>query len=251
MPQKPITELDIARTLAQAQTDVCLIPIKIAGQQYKTTPQEYVERFYADFQRVEAYHFDGLIITGAPVEQIPFEAVRYWHQLQHIMDWAVDHANSTLYICWGAQAGLYHHYGIPKYGLPEKKFGVFPQNQLQADIPLLHDLPPIFHMPHSRHTEIRKSDLLQHSDSLTLLAESPATGVSIIAGSKGADIYITGHLEYEPTTLHREYQRDLSKGLPIQMPVNYYVDDDPARGVNYSWQSASVKFYSNWIEYYC
>lgn len=251
MPQKQVTELDIARTLAQGECDVCLLPMKIAGQTYKTTPQEYVERFYTDFEQFAPCYFDGLIITGAPVEQIPFEDVRYWGQLKQIMDWAVTHVRSTLYICWGAQAGLYHHYGVPKYGLPEKKFGIFYQEQMQKNIPLLQGLPQAFPMPHSRHTEIRKVDLLQHPSRLTLLAENDATGVSIIVGSKGRDIYITGHLEYEPYTLHNEYHRDLSKGLPIQMPANYYVNNDPNQGVDFSWKPVAVTFYSNWIKYYC
>lgn len=251
MPQKQVTELDIARTLVQGECDVCLLPMKIAGQTYKTTPQEYVERFYTDFEQFAPYYFDGLIITGAPVEQIPFEDVRYWCQLQQIMDWAVTHVRSTLYICWGAQAGLYHHYGVPKYGLREKKFGIFHQIHLQKDVPLLQGVDNPFPMPHSRHTEIRKGDLLCCQSDLLLLAESESTGVSIIEGSKGHDIYITGHLEYEPLTLHHEYQRDLSKGLPIQTPANYYVNNDPNQGVDFSWESVAVTFYSNWIKYYC
>ena len=251
MPQKQVTELDIARTLAQGECDVCLLPVKIAGQTYKTTPQEYVERFYTDFEQFASFYFDGLIITGAPVEQISFEDVRYWDQLQQIMDWAVTHVRSTLYICWGAQAGLYHHYGVPKYGLPEKKFGIFHQTHLQKDVPLLQGINNPFPMPHSRHTEIRKGDLLCCQSDLLLLAESESTGVSIIEGGKGHDVYITGHLEYEPYTLHNEYHRDLSKGLPIQMPANYYVNNDPNQGVDFSWESVAVTFYSNWIKYYC
>lgn len=251
MPQKQVTELDIARTLSQGECDVCLLPMKIAGQTYKTTPQEYVEQFYTDFEQFAPYYFDGLIITGAPVEQIPFEDVRYWGQLQQIMDWAVTHVRSTLYICWGAQAGLYHHYGVPKYGLLEKKFGIFHQTHQRKDVPLLQGVDNPFPMPHSRHTEIRKADLLRCQSDLLLLAESESAGVSIIEGRKGHDVYITGHLEYEPYTLHNEYQRDLSKGLPIQMPANYYVNDDTSQGVDFSWGNSAVSFYSNWVKYYC
>jgi len=251
MPQKQDTEWDISRTIAQGADNVCLLPMKISGQRYKTTPTEYVERFYTNFEHFEQYYFDGLIVTGAPLEQLPFEDVRYWQRLQHIMDWAVTHVRSTLYICWAAQAGLYHHYGVPKHALPEKKFGIYLQTPVHENMPLLENIANPFPMPHSRHTEVRMSDLLQCHTAVKILAESPNSGASIIMGSRGHDIYVTGHLEYEPYTLHREYLRDLSKGLPISQPVNYYVADNPHLGVDYSWRDAATRFYANWVRYYC
>lgn len=249
MPQKQLTELDFVRVLAPiGSVWMELIPMKIAGQRYKTTPQEYVEAFYTDFERLADRPADGLIVTGAPIEHLPFEEVRYWTALQQIFDWADRHVRSTLYICWGAQAGLYHHYGVPKYGLPQKKFGIFEQTVLR-DAPLLRNLGPTFCMPHSRHTEVRQSDLLQVPE-LTLLASSPESGPSIVEAHGGRQLFVTGHTEYAADTLDREYRRDLGKGLPIELPQHYYVDDDPDRGIRFSWREAGLTLYRNWVEQY-
>ena len=249
MPHKAVTDLDIARTLAQTGEDVCLLLMKIAGQTYKTTPQTYVEAFYRDFEHYAAAGatYDGLIITGAPVEQIPFEEVRYWEALCRIMDWADRSVRSTLYVCWGAQAGLYHLYGVPKYPLPEKRFGIFAQT-VRIPSPLMEGLSPAFPMPNSRHTEVRAADL-QRYPTLRILADSPESGVGVVASTDHRRVFIVGHLEYEPLTLDKEYRRDLSRQLPIHQPEHYYRHDEPAAGVNYVWQEAAVRFYGNWLRH--
>lgn len=245
MPQKTQTELDIARTICATNENVQLIPIKIKGQTYKTTPMEHIKAFYIDFDDVEHECFDGLIITGAPVEQIAFEEVRYWPQLCHIMDWATDNVERILYICWGAQAGLYHHYGICKYALPEKRFGIFPQQVMVPQSPLMKKLQPVFPMPNSRHTEVRREDILSCShQGLEIVAESDESGVGIVATADCRRTFIVGHLEYEPYTLHKEYHRDLAKSLPIHAPEHYYDADGT---VNYVWKDAAVQFYANWL----
>ena len=246
MPQKAVTELDIARATGKFHKDVALIPMKIAGQTYKTTPQSHMDAFYTDFEYFENQHFDGLIITGAPVEHLAFEKVRYWEPLCRIMDWANTHAKSTLYICWGAQAGLYHHYGIPKYSLPDKMFGIFNQKKLDKDAPILTDFPNLFPMPNSRHTEVRAKDILEKK--LNIVAQSEESGVGIVTSPDGKkQIFIVGHLEYEPETLHKEYLRDLSKGLPINPPLHYYKNDTPQNGIDFSWKETAQKFYQNWL----
>lgn len=251
MPQKAVTELDIARMMAASGRDVVLIPMKIAGQTYKTTPMEHMQRFYLDFETLEHLTFDGLIITGAPVEHLPFEQVRYWQQLCSIIDWAkAGSVRSTLYICWGAQAGLYYNYGVPKHALPAKRFGIYRHN-VPAHLPsqplrgLLADLHPAFPMPHSRHTEVRAEDFPSHS--LHILAESEESGVGLAATEDGREVYITGHLEYEPRTLDNEYRRDLAKSLPIHRPEYYYHADDPDAGICFSWEEAAKTFYRNWV----
>lgn len=246
MPQKAVTEMDIARTLSATGHSVCLLPMKIAGQTYKTTPQDYVERYYRDFEYYAEGQFDGLIVTGAPVEHLDFEQVRYWPQLCAIMDWAATHVNSALYICWGAQAALYHLHGIPKYPLPEKKFGIYPQQTVSPQCPLLAELSPEFPMPQSRHTEVRAADFA--GKSVDIVACGKESGVGLAMAHEGREVFIVGHLEYAADTLDREYHRDLDKGLPIHLPRHYYVDDQPEQGINYSWQTAAVRFYGNWLK---
>lgn len=246
MPQKTVTELDIARAVAQPDKTVELLPMKIAGQTYKTTPMAHMLQFYRDFETFESGCYDGLIVTGAPVEHLPFEEVRYWPQLCRIMDWAQTHVRSTLYICWGAQAGLYHHYGIPKHPLPAKKFGIFAQRVIESGWPVLHGLEPEFPMPNSRHTEVRRADF-PTDGSLAIVAESQESGVGIAIGHGGKDIFIVGHLEYEPHTLHNEYVRDLNKGLPIAPPQHYYKDGTPESGIDFAWHEAARRFYRNWL----
>ena len=250
MPQKLVTELDIARALSHSSKSVQLLPMKIAGQTYKTTPAEHMDRFYKDFECFESGAYDGLIITGAPIEHLPFEEVRYWKQLCHIMEWAKTHVKSTLYICWGAQAGLYYHYGIPKYQLEAKLFGIYPQQVLVEKLPLLEGLYPAFPMPNSRHTEVRRADF-PTDGSPQIVAEGETSGVAMAMDHAGREIFVTGHLEYEPYTLHHEYVRDVNKGLPIALPKYYYVNDDPEQGVDFSWKTAAQIFYTNWLEHYC
>ena len=248
MPQKEQTELDILRSLSHAALPVEVVPVKIAGQTYKTTPMEHMQAFYTDIEKLMGGTFDGLVVTGAPVEHLAFEDVRYWPQLCTIMDWARTHVRSTLYICWGAQAALYHHYGIPKYALPEKMFGIFPQRVLSA-VPLFDGMERPFPMPNSRHTEVRVADFPAGAD-VEPVAVSDESGMGVAVGAGGREIYVAGHLEYEPATLEREYRRDVAKGLPIALPRHYYHGDDPAQGIDYSWQRACATFYANWVERY-
>jgi len=246
MPLKEVTELDVARMMAQPGVDVELLPMKIAGQTYRHTPPAHMQRFYRDFETYGPGRYDGLVITGAPVEHLAFEDVRYWPQLCRIMDWAQTHVHSILYICWGAQAGLFHRYGIPKHALPEKKFGVFAQEVLAADCALLQGMGKVFPMPHSRHTEVRRADFPATGDP-RIVAESRESGVGVAVGGNGKEVFVVGHLEYEPQTLHREYVRDLEKGLPIAPPQHYYHADDARRGVDFSWRDAARRFYRNWL----
>lgn len=276
MPKKAETELDIARMLVNRSEDVALLPMKIAGQTYKTTPLSHMQAFYNDFEAFANDHFDGLIITGAPVEHLPFEDVRYWKQLCDIMDWAATHVHSTLCICWGAQAALYHLYGIPKYPLPAKMFGIFEQRVLTRNTgvspvtesaslqaategvselithnsqlitrSLMEGLAPTFPMPNSRHTEVRAADV--EAAGVNILAASEESGVGVMQSKDGRYVFIVGHLEYHAATLDSEYRRDLGKGLPIAAPRHYYNDDQPERGINFSWLTAARRFYGNWL----
>lgn len=245
MPEKAATEMDIVRTLTDCGVTCQVIPVKIHGQKYKTTPQSHMDAFYIDFEEVEGSYFERMVITGAPLEQMPFEDVRYWKQLQHIMHWADEHVRSTLYICWGAQAGLYEHYGISKYPLNDKMFGIFPQKVVKQDSPLMQNLSPTFFMPNSRHTEVRKADVLgKAKDGLQLLALSEESGVGVMADETCRRVFIVGHLEYNAHTLDNEYKRDLSKNLPIKAPLYYYGEDGVPM---YQWQKDAIVFYRNWL----
>lgn len=246
MPVKADTEMDIARMLKASGLDVQLLPMKISGQRYKTTPMEHMERFYLDFEEYEPYYFDRMIITGAPLEQMAFEDVRYWPQLQHIMHWADEHVERTLYICWAAQAGLYEHYGVHKHELSHKMFGVFTQQVLCPESFLMRGLQPSFKMPNSRHTEVRAEEIAEKAGShLLMIAASDESGVGVVASKDGRRTFIVGHLEYAADTLDREYHRDLDKHLPIQPPRNYYKKDG---SVDFSWQTPAVSFYRNWLQ---
>lgn len=249
MPLKERTESDFARMLAREDLWVQLTLVKFAGQVYRHTPQEHVERFYWDFDDpvCRSRIADGLVVTGAPVEQMPFEDVRYWPQLCAAMDWARRNVRSTLYICWGAQAALYHFYGIAKHPLPEKCFGIFPQQLAETEVPLLKGLENGFLMPHSRHTEIRQQDV-DAVKGLRTLVRGEKSGVGIVTTEVGNEVFVTGHLEYAPDTLHMEYMRDKSQGKPIHIPENYYVDDNPEAGVDYSWEAGARTFYRNWLD---
>ncbi len=250
MPEKQRAELDFARVLANVEGfDVELIPVKIAGQVYKTTPQEYVETFYEDWTNFKNEKIDGVIITGAPLENMPFEEVRYWPQLCELMDWCRANVPSTLYICWAAQAGVYHFDGINKHCLKDKMFGVFPQNTLQ-NIKLMEGLIPGFLMPHSRHTEVRKSEFpSSSSDGLRIVAYGEYSGVGIAATAGEREVFVFGHPEYAKDTLHREYRRDLSKGLSIKAPENYYADATENE-ISFSWYKEALTLYHNWVRYY-
>jgi homoserine O-succinyltransferase len=215
---------------------------------------------------MQGEHFDGFIMTGAPVEKIDFEQVDYWPELCSIFTWARSNANASLFICWAAQAALYFHYGIPKYPLHEKMFGIFPQVPLHPELPIFAGFDDIFNMPHSRHTEIRKEDILKANEelkmkneklkiedggeALTIIAEGPQSGVSMVMAREGRELFITGHAEYAPMRLDTEYRRDLGKGLPIRKPYNYYREDDPELGPLVTWSSHANLLFQNWINYY-
>lgn len=244
MPEKQVTERDIARMLRGAGPDIVLVPMKISGQTYKNTPQEHMEAFYTDFEQVEGEQWDGLIVTGAPVEHLPFEKVRYWPQLCHIMDWAKSHVASTLYICWAAQAALYHRHGVQKNSLPTKKFGIYTYTAATTH-PLMHGFAETLLMPVSRHTEVCVEDV-RSVKALQVINDSADAGIGIVGEDNGRSVYVTGHLEYARERLGFEYHRDLAKGRPITPPANYY-SDGASEEINFAWRDDALRFYHNWI----
>ncbi len=249
MPIKITTETDLIRLLSNTPLQIEVSFMKLKSHTPKNTPIEHMMMFYRDFEDMRNEKFDGMIVTGAPVETYEFEEVTYWDEIKTILNWARTHVTSTLYICWAAQAGLYCHYGIPKYALPKKMFGVFPQHALQPQLPIFRGFDDIFNMPHSRHTEIRREDVLACPD-LSLIAESEESGVSMVMARGGREIYITGHLEYAPNTLDTEYKRDMGVRDDVDMPVNYYRDNDPSKSPLVTWRAHANLLYNNWINYY-
>ena len=246
---KITTETDLVRVLSNTPLQLDLTFMKIKSHTSKNTPIEHMRAFYKDFEVLRHQKFDGMIITGAPVEHLDFEEVTYWAEMTDIFDWARTHVTSTLYICWAAQAGLYYHYGVPKYPLPAKMFGIFPQKPLMPQLPIFRGFDDLFQMPHSRHTEIRREDI-EAVEGLTIIAESEESGVSIVMAREGREFFITGHAEYSPLTLDTEYRRDLAKGLPIDMPRHYYRNDDPDQGPLVSWRAHANLLFTNWLNYY-
>ena len=238
MPLKITTETDLVRLL-----------MKIKSHTSKNTPVEHMQTFYTDFEKMRGEKYDGMIITGAPVEQLDFEEVTYWDEIMEIFDWARTHVTSTLYICWAAQAGLYHHYGVPKYALDKKMFGIFEHRPLDPLHAIFRGFDDMFYVPHSRHTEVRKEDILKVPE-LTLLSESEDAGVHLVVARGGREFFVTGHSEYSPLTLDTEYRRDVDKGLPIEVPRNYYVDNDPDKGVMVRWRAHANLLFSNWLNYF-
>lgn len=249
MPLKITTETDLIRILSNSPLQLEIQFMKVKAHTSKNTPIEHMKAFYRDFELMRNEKFDGMIITGAPVEHLDYKEVTYWDEISEIFAWARTHVTSTMYICWAAQAGLYYHYGVPKYPLPQKMFGIFPQYMSDNTLPIFRGFDDVFYMPHSRHTEIRKEDILKVPE-LTLIAESPMSGVSIVMARDGREIFITGHSEYSPNTLDTEYKRDLGKGLPIQMPYNYYKNDNPALGPLVTWRAHGNLMFQNWLNYY-
>lgn len=249
MPTKISTETQILRLLSNSALQVEVTLLNTATHESKNTDAEHLLEHYVTFEDIKHEKFDGLIITGAPVEQMPFEEVDYWKELTQIMDWSETNVESTFHICWGAQAGLYHKYGIPKYDLPRKMFGVFEHRLLNRTESLMRGFDDIFLAPHSRHTEIRREDIEKHSE-LQILAESEDAGVYIVSDKDGRNLYITGHSEYDPLTLKGEYDRDVNKGLPIHVPKNYYPNDDPSKMPNVRWRGHANLLYANWLNYY-
>lgn len=249
MPLKITTETDLIRILSNSPLQLDITLMKVKAHTSKNTPVEHMKAFYKDFELLRDEKFDGMIITGAPVEHLSYEEVNYWDEISEIFTWARTHVQSTLYICWAAQAGLYYHYGIPKYPLPEKMFGIFPQKTLTPSLPIFRGFDDVFNMPHSRHTELHREDILKVPE-LTLIAESSQSGVGIVMARGGREFFITGHSEYAPNTLDTEYKRDLDKGLPIHKPYNYYMNDDPSCSPLVTWRAHGNMLFSNWLNYY-
>lgn len=250
MPIKCTTETQLLRHLSNTPIQVDISLIRMESHNSTHTLEDYLERFYIPSSEMLERKYDGLIITGAPVEQIPFEQVDYWNELCAIMDWAKKNVFSTLYICWGAQAGLYHHFGIPKYDLPKKMFGIFKHTRsTQNSDPLLRGFDDEFLIPQSRHTATHYDDIISHPE-LVVLAEGAETGPAIIKTNDNSAIFITGHLEYDTNTLRDEYWRDKNKNLPIEIPKNYFPDDNPENAPVSTWRGTASLFYRNWLNYY-
>ncbi len=249
MPTKIVTETQILRLLGNSPLQVEITLMHPQTHQSQNTPQEYLLKFYHTFPEIKQEKFDGMIITGAPVEQLAYEEVDFWEEMKEIMEWSKSNVFSTLHICWGAMAGLYYHYGIPKYQLKEKSFGVFPHHVNRQYVKLLRGFDDEFFVPHSRHTEIRREDV-EKVPELEILAESAEAGVYLVASRDGRQVFVTGHLEYDPLTLKEEYERDLQKGLPIKPPVNYFPDDDHLQMPLVRWRSHANLLYMNWLNYY-
>lgn len=249
MPTKEVTETQILRALSNSPLQVNLTLLHTASRKSKNTDEQYLETFYRTFEEVKNEFFDGMIITGAPVELMPFEEVDYWPELVEIMNWGEEHVYSTFYICWGAQAGLYHHFGINKCIMDEKLFGVY-EHDIYNDRPvLLRGFDEKFWMPHSRHTTVSLQQIKENRD-LELLAGSEPTGAAIVRSLDNKHIFVFGHAEYDWDTLNREYVRDIKKGLDIAVPENYFPDDDPKQRPVVRWRSVSTLLFTNWLNYY-
>lgn len=249
MPLKITTETDLVRLLSNNPLQMEIYFMKLKSHTPKNTPIEHMMMFYKDFDVLKNEKFDGMIITGAPIEHLEFEEVGYWKEVSEIFAWADTHVTSTMYICWAAQAGLYFHYGVPKHKLEKKMFGIFKQKTLRPELPIFRGFDDDFYMPHSRHTEIRREDIEKHHE-LEIVAESEESGVSIVMARKGRQIFITGHMEYSPYTLDQEYRRDKGKRDDVEMPLNYYRDDNPSNPPHVTWRAHANLLYNNWINYY-
>lgn len=248
MPKKQETEAQIFSMIGDTPLQVDPILIRTASYSPKNVSQSHLEDFYITFDEAKPDGLDGLIITGAPVEQIEFEQVAYWEELKHIMNWADKKIASTLYLCWGAQAGLYYHHGIGKYDLSKKKFGVFKHTPSDTTDTLLKDIDDEYWVPHSRHTEVRESDV-QSIPQLEILSKSDDAGLHLVANKSRTQVYQFGHPEYDPQTLKQEYERDKSKGLEIDMPKNYFLNDDDGDKPHVRWRANAAIFYRNWINH--
>lgn len=249
MPTKMETETQLLRLLSNTPLQMEVVLLQAATHTSKNTPSEHLLEFYKTFDEIKDNRYDGMVITGAPVEQIPFEDVDYWPELCEIMEWSKRNVYSTLHICWGAQAGLYFHYGIPKHDLDEKMFGIFRHKTLVPTHPLLRGFDEIFWAPHSRHTEVLDSDIAKVPD-LEILSISDEAGVYIVSNPDGRQIFVTGHSEYDRNTLAKEYFRDIDKGLDIRMPRHYFPDDNPKLSPSIKWRSHANLLYTNWLNYF-
>ena len=249
MPLKEDTELQILRSMSNTPLQIDVVFINVSSHQSKNTSTSHLNKFYLPFRDVRDQKFDGFIITGAPVEQMPFEEVDYWEELTEIMEWTKTHVTSTLHLCWGAQAALYYHYGIDKVPLEQKLFGVFRHRVLNRKIPLVRGFDDVFLAPHSRHTDV-PADRIRADGRITILAESEKAGAFLSMAQDGRQIFVMGHPEYDRVTLDGEYKRDLAKGLPIEMPENYYPDDDSQNKPLLTWRAHGNNLYTNWLNYY-
>lgn len=249
MPLKEDTELQILRSLSNTPLQVDVTFVRVSNHVSKNTSTSHIYKFYEPFESIKEKKFDGFIITGAPVEQMPFEEVDYWEELKEIMDWTVTNVTSTLHLCWGAQAGIYYHYGINKVQLPKKQFGIYPHHVRNRKIPLVRGFDDMFYAPHSRHTEVPQ-EALEKDERIMILADSEEAGVFLCMAKEGRQIFVMGHPEYDRVTLDKEYKRDLGKGLDIQLPVNYYPDNDPDKKPLLLWRAHANNLYTNWLNYY-
>lgn len=249
MPIKITTETDFIRLLSNTPLQIQIEFMKIKSHTSKNTPVEHMMMFYRDFEEMKREKYDGLIVTGAPLEQMDYEEVTYWGELQEVFNWAHSHVTSTVYICWAAQAALYHFYGVPKYPTSEKVFGIFKHKALVPHLPIFRGFDDEFFAPHSRHSEILRKDI-EKIDALTIISESEEAGVHIVTARNGREFFITGHSEYAPDTLDNEYRRDVAKGLPIKIPQNYYRDDNPDNGPVVKWRGHANLLFGNWLNYY-
>ena len=251
MPTKITTETQILRMIGNTPIQIDITLLQTATHESTHIDHRHMDAFYRTWKDIRNQFYDGLIITGAPVENMSFEEVDYWEELEAIMDWSLSHVYSTFHICWGAQAALYHHYGIPKYPLSEKCFGIFPhrvENTALFD-PLVRGFDDVFYVPHSRHSEVRAEDIKKVS-ALNIIAQSPQAGVYLVTAMGGRQVFVTGHSEYDADTLKREYDRDISQGLAIDVPFNYFEDDDPTKAPVVTWRSHANLLYFNWLNYY-
>ena len=249
MPIKERTEIDLIRLLSNTPLQLDITFMKVPGHESKNTSSDHMKQFYTSFEHLQDQKFDGMIITGAPLEHLAFEDVTYWTWIQTIFDWARTHVTSTMYICWAAQAALYHFYNIPKYPLPQKMFGVFKHHSLDPKAQIFRGFDDVFYMPQSRHSEVRAEDISKVEE-LKIMAESWESGVYMVMAREGREIFVTGHSEYAPDTLDSEYRRDLAKGLAINPPVNYYKDNDPEQEIIVRWRSTANLLFANWLNYY-
>ena len=249
MPTKIVTETQLSRLLGNTPLQVELELVQVSTHKSKNTSEEHMLAFYKTFDEIKDQYFDGMIITGAPVEQMDFEQVEYWDELCGIMEWTKTHVHSTFHICWGAQAGLYYHFGIDKVPLDKKMFGVFPHKVVYKNPMLLRGFDDTFWVPHSRHTTIRREDVAAVPD-IKILAESEEAGLYAMATQGGKQVFITGHSEYDADTLNREYRRDKDAGLPIDVPKNYFPDDDDTKEPIVRWRGHANLLYCNWLNYF-
>ena len=249
MPLKEDTELQLLRSLANTPLQVNISFIRTGSYESKNVAQKHLERFYTTFEEIKHRRFDGMIITGAPVEKMDFNEVEYWKELTEIMDWSEKNVTSTLHICWGAQAGLYYRYGVRKYDLPKKLSGIYSHYPIHKKTPLVRGFDDTFYVPQSRYTGVNKEDIVAN-DKLEIVSESDVTGPYLIIAEEGKNIFVTGHPEYDTMTLDQEYKRDLDKGINPEIPCNYYPDNDPSKKPMKSWRCHANTLYFNWLNYY-